>query len=63
MSIVRSEQASGRLEYQSPRLVAYGAVASITGTLPCSHFDKIGSDPDHLTPQNPQLDGDVVCDS
>jgi hypothetical protein len=30
MSIVRSEQASGRLEYQSPRLVAYGGTLKTT---------------------------------
>jgi hypothetical protein len=61
MSIVRSEQPSGRLEYQSPRLVVYGAVASITGTLQCSHLNKIGLNPDNLVPGIP-LDGDLVCD-
>lgn len=57
-----NESATGRLEYQTPRLVAYGALAAVTGLPACSHFDKVGGQNDFLTQANPQLDGNVQCD-
>jgi hypothetical protein len=62
MNTAPIESATGRLEYQTPRLVAYGALAAITGTLQCSHFDKVGRTSDFLTEGNSQLDGDIICD-
>ena len=62
MTTAPVESAAGRLEYQTPRLVSYGALTAITGVLQCSHFDKIGNTHDFLTEGNSQLDGNVVCD-
>jgi hypothetical protein len=62
MNTAGIESATGRLDYQTPRLVAYGALSAITSAVQCSHFDKIGRRHDFLTAAQPQLDGTVICD-
>lgn len=45
------------MEYESPRISLLGSIEELTLQL-----DKIGDEPDILTPIIPQLDGSIVPD-
>lgn len=48
--------------YEPPEISILGTVEELTLNHGGTHFDKIGSTPDFLTPQNPNLDGSIVPD-
>lgn len=57
MVLHREGRVTRGMEYESPRISVLGSIEELT-----LQFDKIGDEPDFLTPQNPQLDGSIVPD-
>jgi hypothetical protein len=57
MVLHREGRVTRGMEYESPRISVLGSIEELT-----LQFDKIGDEPDFLTPQNPLLDGSIVRD-